>query len=103
MPRRCGSACPLMRDGDGPTETQLAGAGTWQGCSSPCALGPERGVVAISVYLKDGEGLKGGNLSTIWRLTEHLHELNSKGHNWIVAGDLNMPFEELNLCSGWAE
>ena len=56
------------------------------------------GFVAISVYLKDGEGMKGGNMSTIWRLTEYLHELNSKGHNWIVAGDFNMPFEELNAA-----
>ena len=41
--------------------------------------GVSGGFVAISVYLRDGEGLQGGNLSTVWRAVEFLHELNSRG------------------------
>ena len=38
----------------------------------------------------------GDNLSSVWRLVEYLHELNSRGVDWVVGGDWNMAFGDLD-------
>ena len=42
--------------------------------------------MAITAYLRDGEGLQGANLATLWAVVEYLHELNSRGVDWVWQG-----------------
>ena len=39
------------------------------------------GFVAVSCYLRDGEGVQGANLATLWEIVKYLHELNDCGYD----------------------
>ena len=61
--------------------------------------GPSGGVVALSVYLHDGEGLSANNLGILWQLTQYLGQLEAAGYHWAVMGDWNMEVAQLDF--GW--
>ncbi|CAK0837890.1 unnamed protein product, partial [Prorocentrum cordatum] len=61
--------------------------------------GPAGGVVVLSIYLRDGEGLSGSNLDIIWQLVQYLGRLGAEGHHWAVMGDWNMEADVLDF--GW--
>ncbi|CAK0906391.1 unnamed protein product, partial [Prorocentrum cordatum] len=60
------------------------------------------GLVVISVYLKDGEGLGATNCSHVWALVQYVCRLNALQMPWIICADWNMETDELNK-SGWME
>ncbi|CAK0872994.1 unnamed protein product, partial [Prorocentrum cordatum] len=57
------------------------------------------GVVVLSVYLRDGEGLSANNLGIFWQLAQYLGVLEAEGYHWAVMGDWNMEADVLDF--GW--
>ena len=58
--------------------------------------GVRGGFVLISVYMRDWEQLGPENIATLWRLVEFLHEMNSRGVDWVVCRDWNMDVHALD-------
>ncbi len=58
------------------------------------------GVVVISTYLHTELDMEGENIAIIWAIVEYLHLLNRKGFDWILGGDFQMTWRELDK-HGW--
>ena len=58
------------------------------------------GLVCISIYLATAEGRSPRNLAILWEVWKYVKRVTAEGYAWIIAGDFNMPPEEL-LASNW--
>ena len=67
-----------------------------------CHWGVKGGLVVVCVYLNTDLGFLGENLSIIWRIAEYCMMLNARGYDWVVLGDFNLTFDEVN-ANRWVE
>ena len=64
--------------------------------------GVPHGIVVISAYFKDGEGLGQANSQYLWTLVQYVCQLNSQQQPWIMCADWNMDLDVLTQ-SPWLE